>query len=91
MQEGLVYAYDGTIDQISLKARIHVPEHAHPMDTAKGWPAPAEYWFELQAKHVDLKGTVLPPALQISIGDDSGQSELHHGQAKFDGKTTSRH
>ncbi len=27
VQEGSVYAYDGTIDQIILKARIHVPEH----------------------------------------------------------------
>lgn len=82
-QYGSVYRFEGIINKVNLRAEIHTAK-----DHAKhGWHGDDDfdYLFKLRAKNTSLNGlsVVLPPSVQLTIGDDMGQTKLNVGEAKF--------
>jgi hypothetical protein len=76
-----LFTFEGNINKIDLKAQIHMPESSYDM-AAKRFK-PMGYWFSLEATGTDLDGTVVPPEVKLTIGDDTGQAKLNGGKAQF--------
>ena len=82
-QYGSVYRFEGIINKINLRVEIHTAKgHAK-----HGWHGDDDfdYLFKIRAKNTNLNGlsVVLPPRVQLTIGDDMGQTKLNVGEAKF--------
>lgn len=77
-QDGATYKFEGIINKIPVKAEIR---------SLSNWPwlDDAGYVFGLKAKNTSLNGLqiVLPPELQLLIGDDVGKAKLGTGEAVF--------
>jgi len=81
-QQGLgVFTYKGTINKVYLKVKIHEPKGNSGVTTE--WFKPADYSMNLQAKGAKLDGTVLPPEIKLTIGDDTGSAKLNVGEGCF--------
>ncbi len=82
-QYGSVYRFAGVINKVNLRAEIHTAKgHAK-----HGWHGDDDfdYLFKIRAKNTNLNGlsVVLPPSVQLTIGDDMGRTKLNAGEAKF--------
>lgn len=80
---GSEYRFEGIINKINLKAEIHTVN-----DHSKMWGYghdDFDYLIKLRARNTNLGGlsVVLPPNLQLTIGDDQGSATLDVGEAKF--------
>jgi hypothetical protein len=81
-QQGLgVFTYKGTINKVYLKVEIHEPKGSSGATPA--WFKPADYSINLHAKGANLDGMVLPPEVQLTIGDDTGSAKLDLGKGWF--------
>lgn len=82
-QYGSDYRFEGIINKINLSAEIHMAK-GH---SKYGWHGhdDFDYLFKLRAKNTTLNGlsVMLPPSLQLTVGDDMGQAKLDTGEAKF--------
>ena len=90
-QFGSEYRFEGIINKINLKAEIHTAN-----GQSKMWGHghdDFDYLFKLRAKNTNLSGlsVVLPPNLQLTIGDDTGQAKLDVGEASFGKGKDSEH
>jgi hypothetical protein len=89
-QQGLgFFTYKGTINKVYLKVEIHEPKGSSGATTA--WFKPADYSINLHAKGANLDGTVLPPEVQLTIGDDTGSAKLDVGKGWFGKGKDSEH
>ncbi len=82
-RKGPLYSFTGTINKTDLDVLIHVPQTNSRNGIAPAWFTPADHWFKVKATHANLGGTVLPPKLQFTVGDDLGTAKLNVGQARF--------
>lgn len=82
-QFGSDYRFEGIINKINLKAEIHAA-NGHSKMWGHGHDD-FDYLFKLRSKNTKLNGlsVMLPPSLQLTIGDDMGQAKLDVGEAKF--------
>jgi hypothetical protein len=76
-----LFTFKGTINEVNLKAQIHIPQISSGV--AAKWFKPMDYWFKLKATGADLDGTVIPPEVNLTIGNDTGQAKLNGGKAQF--------
>ena len=64
-----------------MKVEIHEPKGSSGVTPA--WFKPTDYSINLHAKGAKLDGTVLPPEVQLTIGDDTGSAKLDVGKGRF--------
>lgn len=83
VQYGSEYRFEGIINKVNLRAEIHT-SNSHSKMWGHGHDD-FDYLFKLKAKNTKLNGlsVMLPPSLQLTIGDDTGQAKLDVGEAKF--------
>lgn len=81
-QQGLgVFTYNGTINKVYLKVEIHEPKGSSGV--TKEWFKPTNYSMNMHAKGANLDGTLLPPEVKLTIGDDTGSAKLDTGKGWF--------
>jgi hypothetical protein len=80
-QRPQLFTFTGAINNVDLQAQIRVPPGSAGVAAERG--KPKAYSFTLRATGANLDGTVVPPEVQLTIGDDTGRAELNVGKAGF--------